>query len=530
LFTWVAAEEARLPVLLDANVFSDLAHEQGDMHAVQTRACLAAVELRVEVLVSPEVHTEIDRSPDAKSRQRWHDYASTFLRLPVTAEQVDACIERLLLAGLTRTGNAQDESDLRHLAYAMAAGIDILVTRDRPARRRLTKLEDASGVRVVCPAELVALVDELDDESAYRPEALLGTTFTEEEASATDTALLVDIFIDTARGERANTLTAAWEAVTSQRPRSRRIVVRGEDRSPIAVAAGVPEAGVLCVSVLRLATTTLRATWATQLISRLRRMAAETGCTIIRIADRFLSHDVAAAAQADGFTLVGGDLIGVSLHGVLTPDEAIGLLSSAGGLVDHFVTELTEVRDARCSAAAALRLEFRLRPVVLRAAAIPSYLVPIRSRWSSELFGVPAQLMPRQESLAVSLEHVYYRAPRPAIEQAPARVFWYMSASAAAAPGVIAVSHLIESVNLPPSSAFKRFRRLGVYTYSQVAAASQQGTVRALRVVATQTLPRQVPLAELRQLVAQTGDALVLQSPCRLSPEVAEQLAMRGKL
>jgi hypothetical protein len=42
---------------------------------------------------------------------------------------------------------------------------------------------------------------------------------------------------------------------------------------------------------------------------------------------------------------------------------------------------------------------------------------------------VPRILMPRQDRLGISREHVYYRSPRPRVEQAPARLVWYVTGS-----------------------------------------------------------------------------------------------------
>ena len=65
-------------------------------------------------------------------------------------------------------------------------------------------------------------------------------------------------------------------------------------------------------------------------------------------------------------------------------------------------------------------------PVKIVDSDLPSYLVPIKHAWSSDLFGVPQTMTPRPNMLGLSREHVYYRSPIPRTP-APARLVWYVT-------------------------------------------------------------------------------------------------------
>lgn len=118
----------------------------------------------------------------------------------------------------------------------------------------------------------------------------------------------------------------------------------------------------------------------------------------------------------------------------------------------------------------------------------------------------------------MSVEHVYYRSTRPARETAPGRILWYVSGGEQGGMRVVACSQLTATVDGPAEEAWRRFRRLGIYSRSDVlATADRQGNVRALQVADTVLLPSPVPYGRLLKLGARHGQTLLLVSPVQIS-------------
>jgi hypothetical protein len=158
-------------------------------------------------------------------------------------------------------------------------------------------------------------------------------------------------------------------------------------------------------------------------------------------------------------------------------------------------------------------------------APVPCWLVPIKPAFSSQLFGYPQELFPRQDSLGISIEHVYYRGGKSG-ESAPGRILWYVSG----AMEVIAVSDLVEVADGDATELWRRFRRLGVYDRRQVLAAANKasGKVRALRVVNTQPFLYRISLRTLRGLAARNGQTLRLRSASQVNAGLCADVMRRG--
>ncbi len=95
----------------------------------------------------------------------------------------------------------------------------------------------------------------------------------------------------------------------------------------------------------------------------------------------------------------------------------------------------------------------------------PSCLLPIKPRWSTELFDVPAMLLPRSHVLDISREYVYYRSSGCRGESVPARLLWCVSGGGAHMDGrmVVGSSRLDEVLIDAPDALFPKFEHLGAY-------------------------------------------------------------------
>jgi hypothetical protein len=127
-------------------------------------------------------------------------------------------------------------------------------------------------------------------------------------------------------------------------------------------------------------------------------------------------------------------------------------------------------------------------------------------------------------NLVLNCENIYYRAARPAVMTAPARVLWYVSDDAAypQSKAVRACSLVEEVVVGKPKDLFRRFRRIGVYEWKDIYALAEcdiDTDIMAFRFTKTQPLRRPIPWARLQDILRrETGRANPLLSPV-LIPE-----------
>lgn len=511
LLTWQGAPNNQRPVVLDNNVFLDLhGTNPGTQDAASRRILMHDLDGRLEVLLTPEVHAEIDRGR-ASDRARLHSIADTYPSLPIHAAQLDAPL-RLLQEALdeeggeqppkrSRRARPQDISDLRHVAYAAAAGVDLVVTRDETAITRLgTVAAAAVGVRLVTPQDLVTILDEEDNAPRYWPAALLGTGYTATTMTSTEQHL-IDRFLSSGTGERKTTLRTSVRDLAAA-THGQRIVYRDPHGQPVALLGAVRQGSSLKVPVLRLRPGALAASLAAQMISKLREIAQQAAVTVIQLEDQHLDSLLFEAAENDGYFSDAGTLTALTLP---TLSTCAALAKQTATILQARPTmtlpqELTDAIHDPAAAGIAAALEHQLRPLRLTDAELPTLLVPIKPHFASQLFNTPMQLFGPPDHLGISREHVYYRYPRREAVQEPARILWYCSAPTMQ---IIACSALLEVTQGDADELWRHNRRLGVYTKSQVhQAAGPNGHVRALRVADTEVFKRPVSLPTLRKLAA----------------------------
>lgn len=536
LLTWEGPTESTLPVVMDANVFFDLhSRRAGDVAGETRDIILGTLAGRVDLLVAPELHNEIDRNGSPEERAELHSVADGYPRLSLPLEKVDSLVADLAeAAGLEHPGLGNWTSDLRQVAWAAAAGARALVTRDESAISKLGQAAfDLTGIRVVTPPDLVTLVDEVEDDSPYAPASLLGTELTVREASTTDTDDLTP-FIASHDGESGKALRTRLRELAAARPSAHRTLVSTPAGQPIALLGYRPQGAVLRVDVLRVTRVPTRATLAMQLVAGLRNTARDAGCRVVLLADPHPQPDVATAADRDGYLRSDRGLVALTLPLIATASEVAAELRDLTldePWLEDPLTPLLAALDAG-PGRGSQDAEHLLRPCRMTDSALPAFLVPIRPAWAVDLFGVTnPTLFARPASLGLSTEHVYYRSVRPAPETAPARILWYVSKKAGQGGYIAACSTLLTAENLHWTEAWRRYRRLGIYTRTKVRAqADSTGFVRALHVTDTQILDVPIHLDRLRALAWDDGRRTpVLQSPWRMSARLFETAMQEGR-
>ena len=532
LMSWQGAAANSVPVEIDANIFIDLHGRERNQTARDTGEILDGLQDRIEILISPETHNEINRNVDASERARLLGIANNYPRLPVHPADVERLRGALLSATDWRPHRRQDQSDVQHVAYAAAAGIPIVVTRDRKARKRLIQAAmDQVGVNLTSPAELVTWLDHRENEPAYSPEALLRTGYVRREATHLDAAQL-GTFMATGSGERRPAFEGLCDALAAARPQAHRHLMSDPDGNLIALIGVVNAGSVLEVKLARLKPCALQSTIAAQLVSQLRDLAVEQAASVIHVVDRHAPPTITQALAEDGFHPSTDGWIGVSLDRLTTVAGLEADLARAAAPVGPKAQEVARAMgrlDAEKTGTPAgyLAVEHRLRPLRVADAPLDTWLVPIQPSFSGDLFGYPTHLLNRPDNLGMSLEHVYYRSGKSG-ETAPARILWYVSGPHHGV--VMGCSSLIEVADGEPKELYRKFRRLGVYTYQQVqASAGKSGTVRALHVIDTQLFASPVPARTLDTLCQRHGQSLWVRSPRKIKPELFADILREGR-
>lgn len=519
-----------LRVALDVNVFLDL--EMGARRQGATESLALAEDWladQVDLVVTAELRRELMRLDSERERSRQVTAAGRYRSLSADAAAVEAVAQRII-SHVARTQQIDlatdraDVSDVRHVAEAFLAGVTVMATRDDRLLRWSAAAADACGVRVMRPADVVLHVDELARAQAYRPVELEETRYrlSPVRSGAED---ILAAFLNEVGGERKPQYLATVRQLLAEGRRWDRILLLSPAGEPVAFYVIGARDGELEVPLFRIKSPRLERTIARQLLFLIRDCARREGQQIIKITDPHLTSYSEMTIRDDGFLRHDGTWTGLVISACADSKAVDAVMSRVAQSVGLTMPALRP----SLSPVIAAELERTLWPAKITDSDLPSYLVPIRHVWSADLFGVPRTLLPRPDNLGLSREHVYYRSPRPRVEQAPARLVWYVSGSSPnGLAAVIGCSRLEEVVRDTPAALYSTYRHLGVWSREQITRAAHNGQALALRFTDTEIFPHQIPLRRLYQLAAQDGQKLSLRSSQKISARLFAAIYQEG--
>jgi GNAT superfamily N-acetyltransferase len=537
-----------VPVVIDANVFFDLDGAAGTVTHEESQSLLADwLGGFIELCVTEEIYNEIDRHEDPSNRERQRTRAEQFRRLPTDKIREEKALTELEDLFPTWTSDSE-RSDARQLARAIAGGATFFVTRDGPIRDEADKIYDRFELVIVSPFELVLRFDELRREDAYRPRRFISSGLKKgKPRGIDDLERIADLWgVGQPSPEPRRRTLARLRDMSSDPERYEFSCITDNDETFLAVyAIERPKPDVLRIPIFAVADSTIGRTAARHFTEKLTMLAASEARVVIAVQECAGGKRIEEALSDAGFMKDGAHFIKLALPCVA---RAIDLALE----LDLVGSRHVEARNVATWAAAHLRsggdcfpprpeilphVERALWPAKILGTALPCYIVPIRPHWAEQLFDIELarhSLFGADPRLAMNSENAYYRAARPAILNAPARLLWYVSQDPAypGAKAIRACSYLDEVLVAPPKDAFRRFQRLGVYRWAdvfRVAKSDLTKDVMAFRFSKTELFSRPVAWEILQtELGRAGGKGSQLQSPLQISESCFLELYKLG--
>jgi predicted nucleic acid-binding protein len=122
-----------------------------------------------------ELLTDLSRNSKQEDWLRMKAELDRFKMLECAPANFDDALKKLTpLFG--SVSSPQDESDLRHLARAIAAEADVFVTRDRRLLKLGEKISDNFELAILSPGELCTVVDAAQQSHLYKRSQVAGTS------------------------------------------------------------------------------------------------------------------------------------------------------------------------------------------------------------------------------------------------------------------------------------------------------------------------------------------------------------------
>jgi GNAT superfamily N-acetyltransferase len=545
LFSSSIVEKAssKLCVVVDANVFFDLIDEARPGHQESTSLVADWLAESVEVCVTDQLLNDINRSESDEQRRRDRESAKAFTKLPCQMDVLETVAEELARF-FPEKRTERDESDLLHLARTIASDAKFFATRDGPLLGIADSLYEAFAITVIRPADLVIRLDELQRENEYQPVRLAGTLSKVQLVPSGQEALLTSRFQSPMRGESRSLFQGRLRPLLADPKRfSCHMAVDIEGAALAMFVYDQLNPQELTIPLFRVARSALAATLSRHLILRCLRHSARTGHVLTRITDPHMDEVLTSALAADGFSEFQGEWVRLNLA-VAEPSgelhRRISAITFAHEAEQVYFNRICDVlrRDGASTGTRDMgEVEGFLWPAKITDAYIPTFVVPIKPEWAMHLFdeGLAGQtLFGADDKLALNRESVYYRSVlNPGGLRSPGRILWYVSYQRRypGAGTLRACSRLDEVIVDKPKNLYRRFKRLGVYTWDNVyelARRNLNNSVMALRFSDTELFSSPTAYKELLEVLRRGGIRTQLQSPVAVSPEIFANLYTKG--
>ena len=535
LFTFADAQRTRskLKVPIDANVFYDLAEPPMPENEESLSLLADWLQENIELCLTSEIFNEIDRQDNEVKRKRTKAFAHTFVPLP-SPDDAFQRICRDLRGFFPERMDTSDKSDLRQLARAIAADAQFFITRDEPLLKMAEPIYEDFGIHIMRPADLIIHQDALIREVEYQPARLAGSQVKIELVHSSQGALLQDTFrapqeeTKAAFRQRLQPCLAAPHTFETD-------IVQSADQPLALIIHGCQNPCELEIPVFRMVQSSLSPTLARHLILRSVLLSSGEGRVLTKVTDPYLSDDAIDALQEIGFVFTGGFWIKASLPVVETVEELssrLATLSTDFPQASQYFHQMADTLKTIHSAGnirTMLQVERSLWPAKLTDIDIPAFVIPIRPEWAMHLFDpyiASQDLFGGEPSLIFNVENVYYRASRPKVLSAPARILWYVSSGRGKYQGTMSIrasSYLDEVVIGKPKALFSQFRRLGIYRWEDVfnVAKRQVGQdIMAFRFSNTEVFSTPISRDDLQEIWREeTGGKFHIQAPISISKQ-----------
>lgn len=536
LFSHAEQNSSKAKVAIDANVFFQLQHPE--IKGNEESLPLLEPWLDVDIYITPEIYNEIVRNPDKKRRADARKFADTFKKTRSSDANFQK-IDKELLEILPNPISSSDASDRRQLARTIAAGIPFFVTRDGPLLSKSDEIYEKFNSQIVRPADIILMQDEALHSAEYSPSRLAGSKIHLEKVRSQQSQQIIIKFLANDGETKAN-FNQKIQTILGKPLSYDSFVVKDFDEEIGFVVYGRQIPSELNIPVIRIKPSKISPIIAKYLINSAVLVSASEQRLITRVSDEFLPEFVSFELRQNGFFKVVGGWIKINLAGIKTVSELKYTFSTnewpeyAKDLINQILLNLDTVNINNDTY---LEIEKLLWPVKIIDLDIPTFIVPIKPQWAMHLFDndIAAQdLFGSEPSLILNAENVYYRSGKPKILVSPGRILWYVSKGKGRYRGsmqIKACSFVDEVLIDKPKALFSKYKRLGIYKWSDVFGIAENNLDKELMVFKfsrTEIFTSPITFFDLQQIWKTGGKNFNVFSPLQITKERFFEIYMKG--
>ncbi|MEA5549915.1 GNAT family N-acetyltransferase [Anabaena cylindrica UHCC 0172] len=535
---------SRLCVAIDANIFFDLVDdEKFDDEGKESKVLISDwLDSEIKLCLTDEILNEINRNPDSTKRGKLRTATSHFTLLPSSQEEFDKVCQNIRKF-FPKNMTASDASDLRQIARVISSQINTpyFTTRDKRLLSIEEEIYQEFNLTIIHPIDLILKLDELRRENEYQPELLGGTNIKEKRIQSKEIDSIIDLFLAYSQGERKPDFRKNIRNVVSNTEQIKCFTVSQNEELIGLIVYDRSDNDELKIPIFRFRNAKITPTLLRRCIFQCFTTAANENRQFTRITETYLDDTSITALFEDGFLKTASGWLRANLaitgNAVDISSHITNLCTSSHQDYDKYLpfADILLNQDLLQRPEIMADIERMLYPAKITDAEIPTYIIPIKSRWAKELFDkelAEEGIWRAKEELALKREVVYYSSKRKM--KYPGRILWYVTSSpddqnSSAILGAIRACSRLDEVTIgKPKDLYKKFRRLGIYSFQDVLKTAKNDLdkeIKAVKFSDTELFVNPIKFAEIKTML---NRSIQLQSSIEIYPEEFKMLYNRG--
>lgn len=493
----------------------------------------------IEYFFAPEMYNEINRDTDKQRATETRSFLGNYKEARFTPEERDK-----IYSDLTEIFNGttvNDISDKKQLAECIASNIDCFITTDDELINASDKVYEIFSTRILRPTELILFIDQIKNKSDYNSVRLAGANYESKKIEASDVNILSEIFICKEFEEKKHEFRGQLTTIISDLKNSYFKIVKDSTGNYLGIACGKFEKDNLSISILRTSKSKISAVLFYQLVNDILNFAAEKNLIKVSINENYLNEIQQEILDNYGFENKDNCWIKLVIKGLYSTVDFLNTNSSIKDLwdIESIKNKLNILKDGEQNVFK-FQLERKLSPLKFIDLEIPTYIIPIKPYWASQLFDyhqANQSLFGAKAELAWHRENIYYRNIKPVSEKYPARILWYISSETKVTTGrhmgIIACSYLDEVYTGTAKSLYQKFKNYGIYEWKDIYETANKDAYKEMKAIKfsdTEVFKDLISISQITEIFEKNGRKKnTFTSPVEVSREIFNQIYKIGK-
>ena len=505
-------------VVIDSQILFDF-HEPDNEKTQPSKSLLSDfLADSIRIFITDEILQEINRNDDAERRALSRRQAGGLLTIEHDLRSAEHFTN--VLSTILPHRTPSQKSDIQHLAKTAASAARVFVTRDDKLLREAIRISNLTGLHVVSPIDLIIRHHEFLERQSYVPSRIAGVSLAWRRWTHEDsTNFPFELFLNH-RERKGNFRTALMSFLAY--PDQFKVDILFSDDDAIAIRVLSEEAtGSLHAPMVRISRTVDQRHFGRFVVGELLTRAVEDRLDMVRFRSDSMSPSLGHDLLQVGFTTHGRDFVRFCFSRSLDRPGTVARIAELSPGTEKEYRQLTDHEiEERCS------------PLSLETTDQGYFIVPVRPSYAMSLVdrrGSANHLYGGKSDVLLRWDNVYYRSKsQHRMLKAPARILWYVSRKA---KQIVAVSRL-DQVKIDSAKVlFKRFQKFGILKWAdlyEMCDGKPYTEIMALKFSHTFSFREPISLQAMREILAEDGVGLALQSPLKVPAVTFRKIFERG--